>query len=71
MHRKFQLSRSVIRSRSREESKSSIFFETTSIPKIVINPCMFPSIEIPKLTTISDDLIKKWERYGKFLLKAY
>lgn len=32
---------------------------------------MFPAIEIPKLTTISDDLIKKWERYGKFLLKAY
>lgn len=46
-----------------------VLFETTSIPKIVINPCMFPSIEIPRLTTISDDLIKKWEKMENFYLK--
>jgi predicted esterase YcpF (UPF0227 family) len=32
-----------------------------SLAKIVINPCMHPSIEVPKLEELSEDIIKKFE----------
>lgn len=39
-----------------------VLAETNSVSKIVINPCMLPSIEIPKLENVSDNLIAEWEK---------
>lgn len=35
---------------------------TDSVAKILINPCMHPSVEVPKLTKISNDQIKQFEK---------
>lgn len=39
-----------------------VLAETSSVAKIVINPCMFPSAEIPNLARVPDELKKRWER---------
>ena len=36
-----------------------------SVAKIVINPCMHPSIEVPKLTSINDELKDAWKDMEK------
>ena len=36
-----------------------------NIERIVLNPCMFPSIEIPKLQTVSEGTLSAWKQLEK------
>lgn len=49
---------------------------STNIPssnfyRIVFNPCMFPSIEIPKLTNVDENFVSNFQEYEQQYLKEY
>ena len=45
-------------------------FIEAGLKKIVINPCLYPSKELPKLTDISDDILQKFVEKEKVIEKT-
>ena len=41
----------------------------SDVKKIVINPCMFPSKELPKITELEDDVLEDYKALESFLYK--
>ena len=40
---------------------------SNNVKKIVINPCMFPSKELPKIVKLPDDVLREYKRLESFL----